>query len=63
MGARIRNSTSALVTGSDWTLASVGPARLVRCNSEDAGVGQTTGHWVALRPDAGRVLPVSADVR
>ena len=44
-------------------LASVGPTRPVRCNSEDAGVGQTTGRWVALRPDAGRVRLVSADVR
>ena len=51
--------------GGDWKLpdtASVGPARPVRCNSKDAGVGQTTGRWVALRPDAGRVRPVSADV-
>ena len=39
------------------------PARPVNYNSEDAGVGQTTGRWVALRPDAGRVRPVSADVR
>ena len=30
----------------DRTLASVGPARPVRCNSEDAGVGQTTRRWV-----------------
>ena len=36
----------------------VGPARPVRCNDEDAGIGQTTGHWVALRPDAGRVHPI-----
>jgi len=44
-------------------LASVGPARPVRCNSEDTSVGQMTGRWVVLRPDAGRVRPVSADVR
>ena len=29
----------------------VEPARPVSCNSEDTGVGQTTGRWVALRPD------------
>ena len=40
------------VTGSDRTLASVGPACPVRCSSEDAGVGQTTGRWVALQLNA-----------
>ena len=48
---------------SDRTLVSDEPTRLVSCNSEDAGVGQTTRRWVALRPDASRVHPVSADVR
>ena len=38
------------VTGSDRTLALVGPTRQIRCSSEDTGVDQTIGHWVALRP-------------
>ena len=46
------------VTGSDRTLASVGPVHPVRCSSEDAGVGQTTGCWVALRPDTKGLHPV-----
>ena len=43
---------------SDRTLASRGPARPVMCSSEDAGVGQMTGRWVAQRPDAGRLRSV-----
>ena len=43
-------------------LASVGPACPVMCNSEDAGVGQTTGRWVAQRPDAGGMRPVVLSV-
>ena len=39
-------------------LVSEEPARPVNCNSEDAGVGQMTGRWVAQRPDAGRLCPV-----
>ena len=31
---------------SDRTLVTEEPARPVSCNSEDAGVGQTTGRWV-----------------
>ena len=50
------------VTGSDRTLATVGPARPIRCSSEDAGVGQTTGRWVALRPDAEGLRPVVLSV-
>ena len=50
------------VTVSDRTLALVGSARPVRCNSEDAGIGQTIGRWVTLQLDAGWVRPVSADV-
>ena len=43
---------------SDWTLVSEGPARPVSCNSEDAGVGQTTGRWVLDLPDAEVQHPV-----
>ena len=40
------------------TLVSEGPACLVSSSSEDAGVGQKTGRWVAQRPDTGEVCPV-----
>ena len=43
---------------SDWTLVSEGPARPVSCNSEDVGVGQMTGRWVAQRPDASKLCSV-----
>ena len=42
----------------DWTLVLEGPARLVSSNSEDAGVGQMIGRWVAQRLDTGRLHPV-----
>ena len=32
--------------------------RSVSCNSEDVGVGQATGRWVAQRPDAERLCLV-----
>ena len=50
------------VTGSDRTLASVGLARPVRCSSEDAGVDQTTGRWVAVRPSTEGMHPVVLSV-
>ena len=38
----------------DWSVRSVA--------AEDVRFGLMTGRWVAQRPDAGKVRPVSADV-